>query len=276
MQKTKEKYLFNLYKINHKLNKTTTKRQKTKKMNSPLSTKSSSSRRSASTHRSRSRSNSPTSSSPHQNKKKTAKKRKASNDGNNDDQPKEKKPRAKPAPLILENGIIQFHSKAAPLKNHPYFLPDDMKKLSNFSEHSVEYEGHIYPTVEHAYQAQKYKYAVPLKPELVAMFYDGTLKTPLDAKKAGGRGGMTKNGVALNVAAFNAAQMNIMRDIIQSKIDRHPDIQEILRKAREHHMQLVHFSRSDMLWGAHVEPDGSAIKRGENKLGELYLRLRLP
>jgi ribA/ribD-fused uncharacterized protein len=166
--------------------------------------------------------------------------------------------------------VLQFHSKSALLKNH-ILPPDALRRLSNFSEDSVEYDGNVYPTVEHAYQAQKYMCSN--KPELVQMFYNGTIQTAKDAKTAGGKAGMKKYGAALDLECWNQNQDNIMMALIESKIRRNEYIRSILKIVYENNVKLVHFSRTDMYWGAHVNPDGS-IKTGLNKLGEIYNLLK--
>jgi len=51
--------------------------------------------------------------------------------------------------------IMKFHSKSKVLPKTSQLPPTAMRDLSNFSKHDVEYEGKVYPTVEHAFQAQK-------------------------------------------------------------------------------------------------------------------------
>ena len=161
---------------------------------------------------------------------------------------------------------MQFHSKAKLLSKNTPFPTTAMRDLSNFSSHDVEYKGEVYPTVEHAYQSQKY--TCTKKPELVEMVRN--LKTPEEAKSAGGKSGMKKNGANLDIECWNKKKMDLMRELIDSKIERHPEIKEILRIAKREGIQLVHFSRTDMEWGAHVEDDGT-IKKGDNLLGEIYM-----
>lgn len=62
-----------------------------------------------------------------------------------------------------------------------------------------------------------------------------------------------------------------MRDLIASKMERHPEIREIIKVAKENNITLVHFSRSDMYWGAHVNDAGTGIKNGQNMLGKLFM-----
>ena len=164
--------------------------------------------------------------------------------------------------------MMQFHSKSKLLVNHPFFPPDAMRRLSNFSMDDVEYNGIIYPSVEHAYQAQKYYYSK--HSYLISMFYDGTLQSPEDAKKAGSKSGMKKFGVKLNVEEQIENNELLMSSLIQSKINRYYYIKNILRLAKDNNIKFVHFSRTDMGWGAHLSDDRLTIKKGLNKLGELY------
>ncbi len=96
------------------------------------------------------------------------------------------------------------------------------------------------------------------------------LPTPEAAKSAGSKSGMKKYGVILDVRSWNEKKLEIMNSLIQSKIERHIEIQQILRIVKERNIHLVHFSRMDMEWGAHVDTDG-IISKGENLLGNIYM-----
>ena len=169
-------------------------------------------------------------------------------------------------PEAISQKILQFHSKSAKLKNS-VLPPDALYRLSNFSEDPVTYNNITYPTVEHAYQAQKYAYSN--KPELMKMFYDGSIATAADAKSAGNKTNMKKNGAVLDIAKWDKNKDQIMEALIASKIAKNPYIQNILDISAKNNIRFVHFSRADMYWGAHVNEDGS-IKKGENKLGIIY------
>lgn len=179
--------------------------------------------------------------------------------------------------------VLQFHSKAKKLpKSYPNVSPKDTLpedatyRLSNFSPDSVEYDGHVYPTAEHAYQAQKYKYSNTNSntnpEELMEQFYDGTITDPVDAKRKGSKTGMKKIGVVLDVARWARDQDAIMDAIITSKIERSSHIQNIIRISAKQGIRYVHFSRTDMYWGAHFDKDAFEVTDGLNKLGEIYNR----
>ena len=212
--------------------------------------------------------------------------------------PQNKKPVPKkqaPEKTNSDGRILQFHSKSALLKSKdakPYLdagMPDTaMRDLSNFADFSVEYNGKIYATVEHAFQSQKYvfsKYEEP-KPkkkqakrgednpktldEILASFTVDGKMTALDAKKEGGRKAMEMRGYTLDIMRWTKESVPLMKALIKSKIERNPEIKRILDIAKRFDVKLAHFSRSDMKWGCHMTEDGKAIKDGKNLLGEIY------
>ncbi len=164
--------------------------------------------------------------------------------------------------------VLQFHSKAKKLpKTH--VLPEDAcRRLSNFSEDSVEYEGHVYPSVEHAYQAQKYMCSN--HPEYACKFYDGTVVSSIDARKMGSKSGMKAVETTLDIAKWTEVNEQVMEALISSKMERSEYIRQILTLSAEHGIRYVHFSRNDMFWGAHFDMETYEVTDGENRLGEMY------
>ncbi len=185
-----------------------------------------------------------------------------------DTQPTKPKNIPTPTKTKMPETILQFHSKSKLLPKGHVLPPDALRRLSNFSEDPVEFEGHEYPSVEHAFQGQKYKCSN--KPEQIESFYNGTIKTPLDAKSAGSKSGMKKVGAVLDISCWTSKSEDIMRELIASKISKNADIQNILKIAKENNIRFVHFSRMDMIWGAHVDASTQKITKGMNKLGEIY------
>jgi predicted NAD-dependent protein-ADP-ribosyltransferase YbiA (DUF1768 family) len=188
--------------------------------------------------------------------------------------------------------ILQFHSKSKLLSSTKEYKPylnagmpaTAMRDLSNFADFSVEYEGRVYPTVEHAFQSQKYLYATYEDPrpkkgtkfaketvdDILASFtVDGKMST-LDAKRAGGRVAMEKRGYTLDIVKWTQASIPLMKALILSKIERNPGIRKILEVAKQFHIRLAYFSQSDMKWGCHVAEDGKTITDGKNILGDIY------
>lgn len=161
--------------------------------------------------------------------------------------------------------LIQFHSKSAlkPLNGLP---ADACRQLSNFSDNKVEFNGITYKSVEHAFQAQKWYYTD--KPDMMNVFVNNNL-TAAQAKSMGSKTAMKKAHTQLNIVEWEINKDRIMKELVLSKIQLNPSIQNILTIARENNINFVHFSRSDMYWGAHMNEDGT-IKIGQNKLGQIY------
>ena len=222
-------------------------------------------------------------------------------DETSDNESKSPKPKESNVPQKVpqeEPGhILQFHSKSALLKpkdSKPYLdagmSNTAMRDLSNFADFSVEYKGKIYPTVEHAFQSQKYAFSTYEEPkpkktkaakkgedikketldEIFASFTVDGQMTALDAKKEGGRKAMETRGYTLDIMRWTKESVPLMQALIKSKIERNPEIRKILEVAKDFNIRFAHFSRSDMKWGCHLTEDGTAIKTGKNLLGEIY------
>lgn len=168
--------------------------------------------------------------------------------------------------------FLQFHSRSALLtpRNNPFGLPAETGRLlSNFGNIPVTWHGLTYPTVEHAFQAAKYRLASN-RPEVAVEFVEGGSigPDPVMAKRAGSRKGMQTRGAVLDVALWNRLSDDVMKELIRAKKD-HPVIHGILEICHSNNIALFHFSRSDMKWGCHVTPEG-VLKKGENRLGRIY------
>ena len=170
-------------------------------------------------------------------------------------------------PAVVKYTYLIFHSRSKDVTSHG--LPKDaMRRLSNFSSDPVVFEGNTYPSIEHAYQAQKY--ICSNRPEIAKHFYDGTIETAEAAKTAGGKGGMKKRGAALDFTCWSEKKSeDIMRSLVHNKV-KSPEIWNILSILRKNHIRVVHFSRSDMFWGAHMNDTHTEIIKGKNKLGDMY------
>ena len=84
--------------------------------------------------------------------------------------------------------ILQFFSKSKDEDDLLLGLPSWRKRLSNFAlvPGGITVDGLRFPSVEHAFQASKFKFTE--HPAVMEEFTcDGSIKTGLEAKKAGGR-----------------------------------------------------------------------------------------
>lgn len=161
--------------------------------------------------------------------------------------------------------VLLFHSKSKDLK---------ARVLSNFSNHSVNFEGRQYPSIEHAFQAQKYLYSN--KPQEINAFTSSGELGQLDpkfAKSAGSKTGMMKRGAMLDDISWNSNSISVMKSLIEIKIKTHEEVARVLEEAKKLDQELVHYSLRDMKWGCHYDHDLGKIKRGDNLLGKIYTDL---
>lgn len=137
-------------------------------------------------------------------------------------------------------------------ENKIYFYGGGYNCLSNFAAYQVQYDGEVWMTAEHAYQAQK--------------FNDSELKDRI------------KNCSSAYAAKLFASEhedevhddwlevnASIMQEILQAKLDQHPDIKNKLGASRD--MTIIEDS-DDKFWGRGPE------NNGENMLGKIWMELR--
>lgn len=121
--------------------------------------------------------------------------------------------------------------------------------FDNFSANAVTYDGELYPTSEHAYQAAKCtsaegkeairNAASPLQAKVLANVTYKTHKDPdWESKKVG-----------------------VMEAILRAKLAQHPEVQRALQQSGSE--EIIEGSPVDYFWGAGA--DGS----GQNMLGKL-------
>ncbi len=123
--------------------------------------------------------------------------------------------------------------------------------LSNFWPAEVQFEGLIYPTAEHAYQAAK-------TPDRAERQRIAALPTPGDAKRA---------GAALPKRPdWDAKKLAVMELVVRDKFTRNPDLRAKLLAT--HHAQLIEGNTwNDQFWGV-------CNGKGENHLGRILMKVR--
>uniref|UniRef100_A0A6C0D2T5 NADAR domain-containing protein n=1 Tax=viral metagenome TaxID=1070528 RepID=A0A6C0D2T5_9ZZZZ len=171
--------------------------------------------------------------------------------------------------------FIKFWSRGTDLKKKEmkkYNLPANTPKLlSNFAETPVEWNHHMYPTVEHAFQGAKYLFStLPSFEKEFRIDESIGLQSPTVAKTMGSKTGMKKNKAVLNIVEWDSQKNDIMQQLIQDKIKRHDSIRSILRSCHEHHIPLFHYSKDDRIWGCIIDEEGNR-KEGDNLLGKLFM-----
>ena len=124
-------------------------------------------------------------------------------------------------------------------------------KLSNYSLGSVWYKDRMYPSVEHAYQAQK-----SLDPAIQQMIRNAP--TPNTAKKIA-------RAVSLR-GDWEEVKIDIMRELLKEKFSREPEKSILLSTGDE---ELIEGNWwGDRFWGQ------SPIGNGQNWLGRLLMEIR--
>lgn len=127
----------------------------------------------------------------------------------------------------------------------------EFRWLSNFSPHDVEWEGEVYPTVEHAFQAAKTHN--PTSRELIRC-----APTPSKAKYLGRRVTLRED--------WDEVRLEIMMRLVVEKFDRHPDLAHKLR-ATGHQALVEGNTWGDTFWGVY---EGN----GKNWLGLILMWVR--
>jgi ribA/ribD-fused uncharacterized protein len=137
------------------------------------------------------------------------------------------------------------------------YFKNDYEFLSNFHvcPRGVEYDGVIYPSVEHAYQASK-------SVDLLVRLKIATSPTPNRAKGRGRQVELRPN--------FEEMKDGIMLKCVLSKFDRDRELAEKLMKTGDN--TLVEGNHwNDTYWGMVLE-DGKWV--GRNQLGKTLERVR--
>lgn len=131
--------------------------------------------------------------------------------------------------------------------------------LSNFDDRDVKYEGIVYPTSEHAYQAAK-------SDDIAERRALAALMTPSAAKKAG-RNVKMRDG-------FEEEKLSVMKKVIEGKVERHPELAEML--VATYPALLVEGNHwHDNFWGD-CRCSKCSSAPGSNMLGRILMEIRLP
>lgn len=134
------------------------------------------------------------------------------------------------------------------------FYEGTSNALSPFSAHQIEIWGHLFSTVEHAYQSSR---IIP-GPEREAI---KNARSPLLAWQLGQK---YKNNSGLLVSDFNKDA--VMEELFRAKLAQHADVLKILKDSGDREIQKV--IDHDYYWG--MGKNGS----GQNKMGKLWMKLR--
>lgn len=130
---------------------------------------------------------------------------------------------------------------------------DKYGAFSNFSPYGVHLENAWWPTVEHFFQAQKFRDEAHREKIRVA-------RTPKDAKTLG------QSRVVVLRADWEAVKDDVMLQAVRCKFTTHREIRELLLSTGD--QELVENAPGDYYWGC--GKNGT----GQNKLGLLLMQVR--
>ncbi|KAI0002453.1 DUF1768-domain-containing protein [Russula compacta] len=160
------------------------------------------------------------------------------------------------------SGQIHTQGGSRPATDHraeePIYFYDSDKpyyEFTNFSDHTVEYRGLVYPTAEHLFQAIKFMETDPELAERIRRLPTARM-AQREAKKWAHR--QRADWLDVNVA--------MMDRVLEAKFSQHRSLRGMLRGTGSH--ELIEDSPIDWFWG--IGNDG----RGRNELGKALMRLR--
>lgn len=141
-----------------------------------------------------------------------------------------------------------------------YEFKGEFEFLSNFYPSVVSYEGFIFPTVEHAYQAAKNPTNANLRRFAIE------IETPGNAKRIG-RSNLIRGD-------WHADKINVMGSLLRQKF-KHPELCDKLLSTGDRLLMEGNWW-GDRFWG--VSPvfsdSGHAAVHGQNQLGKLLMLIR--
>ncbi|CCM06412.1 uncharacterized protein FIBRA_08673 [Fibroporia radiculosa] len=135
-------------------------------------------------------------------------------------------------------------------KHRPFY------EFTNFSPHSVKYDGRMYPTGEHLFQSFKFQRDRPLIAEHIRTCSDRPSVALSEARRF-------QHEVRADWFEVNVKKMD---EVLYHKFTQHEELKNLLLRTGD--APLVEDSDKDAFWGI------GADKRGRNELGKALERLR--
>lgn len=140
--------------------------------------------------------------------------------------------------------FVQFQLRS----KHP-----DASYLSNMTPATIRVDGAEYPSVEHYFQSSKYALSLTdgagqgKANRLAEQFRVGKQFgkiSPKDVKSKGGKGEMSKRGVALDVVRWSAMRDVVMKKALCARVHDDQRFRVLLAFCAENQIDLYHFERS--------------------------------
>ncbi len=164
-------------------------------------------------------------------------------------------------------------------KTHPWSAIE--RYLSTMTPAKVVLHGRRFPSIEHAFQAEKFLYTkTGGHPALVERFTAGTepfgTLDPLKVKGKGGKGQFAKDKVTLDGDRWNRDSVSVMRKLVASRKKHDPLFRSILAKGKREGVHISHYEKPRgakgkvPFWGAYT-PSDSRHPVGHDHYGKLLM-----
>jgi len=131
--------------------------------------------------------------------------------------------------------------------------------FSPYTAHAIELEGVIYPTVEHAYQCQRYVDNKIIEEIRVA-------RSPIKAWQ------ISTKYKHLQIPEFKEAEhkLKVMKMLMKLKAEQHEEVMKALKDTSDLQIikRIVTYPPSDGFWD--IGEDG----KGQNHIGKIWMELR--
>jgi ribA/ribD-fused uncharacterized protein len=135
------------------------------------------------------------------------------------------------------------------------FYPKEFNVFDNFTAYQVQYDGYLWSTSEHAFQAAGFK---GVAEDLVEEIKQA--RSAHDAQKV-----MQAHTDKLR-PNWEEEQRDVMKSILRCKIEQHPYVLKKLLQSGDR--EIIEDSWRDDVWG------WGEKKEGENRLGKIWMELR--
>ncbi len=135
------------------------------------------------------------------------------------------------------------------------FYPREYFVFDNFSSFKVLYNGVLYSTVEHAYQASKFLETAPEIAKQITESYSAH-----EAQK------IAYANKDKQRADWDIIKVDFMEKLLRAKLEQNPYVKKKLLETENY--MICEDSPKDSFWG--IGPD----RKGQNQLGKLWMKLR--
>lgn len=135
------------------------------------------------------------------------------------------------------------------------FYPREFYPLDNFSSFKVEWNGHLYSSLEEAFQAASF---MGSDDELVEMVKNS--HSAHEAQK------IAYANLSKQRKDWNTKSLEVMEELLRLKIEQNPYVLKKLLETKNYY--IVEDSPKDSFWGWGENRDG------DNNLGKLWMKLR--